>query len=92
MAVKRALIEVLINRPGVLAVANTGPKVERYEVEGLFRPFRRLDRDTTTTGERGLGPGLSIVRAIAAAHGASVSATPGADGGLAVTVRFAEVP
>ncbi|PSL56311.1 signal transduction histidine kinase [Saccharothrix carnea] len=77
--------------PGVLAVANTGPKIERYEVEGLFRPFRRLDR-ATTTGERGLGLGLSIVRAIAAAHGATVTATPGADGGLAVTVRFAEVP
>ncbi|WP_158840210.1 sensor histidine kinase [Saccharothrix deserti] len=75
--------------PGVLVVANTGPKIEPYEVEGLFRPFRRLDRVATTTGDRGLGLGLSIVRAIAAAHGATVTATPGADGGLAVTVRFA---
>ncbi|ONI87377.1 two-component sensor histidine kinase [Saccharothrix sp. ALI-22-I] len=74
--------------PGVLVVANTGPKIEPYEVEGLFRPFRRLDRMATTTGERGLGLGLSMVRAIAAAHGATVTATPGADGGLAVTVRF----
>ncbi|WP_367130759.1 sensor histidine kinase [Saccharothrix sp. HUAS TT1] len=76
--------------PGSLVVANTGPKIEPYEVEGLFRPFRRLDRDATATGERGLGLGLSIVRAIAAAHGATVTATPGADGGLAVAVRFAE--
>jgi signal transduction histidine kinase len=75
-------------RPGVLVVVNTGPRIEPYEVDGLFRPFRRLDQVATTTGERGLGLGLSIVRAIAAAHGATVTATPGADGGLAVTVRF----
>ncbi|MEU4447173.1 ATP-binding protein [Actinosynnema sp. NPDC050801] len=74
--------------PGALVVANTGPKIEPYEVEGLFRPFRRLDRVATTTGDRGLGLGLSIVRAIATAHGATVTATPGADGGLAVAVRF----
>ncbi|MEU4764385.1 ATP-binding protein [Actinosynnema sp. NPDC023794] len=78
--------------PGVLRVANTGPRIEPYEAEGLFRPFRRLDRDETTTGDRGLGLGLSIVRAIAAAHGATVTATPGADGGLAVAVRFPEEP
>ncbi|WP_231499884.1 sensor histidine kinase [Saccharothrix sp. NRRL B-16314] len=77
-------------RPGVLVVVNTGPKIQPFEAEGLFRPFRRLDRVATTTGERGLGLGLSIVRAITAAHGATVTATPGADGGLAVTVRFVE--
>ncbi|MBB5960018.1 signal transduction histidine kinase [Saccharothrix tamanrassetensis] len=79
------------SRDSVLVVANTGPEVRPYEVEGLFRPFRRLDRVRTTTGERGLGLGLSIVRAIAAAHGGAVTATPRADGGLEVVVRFAGV-
>ncbi len=76
------------SRDGVLVVANTGPEIQPYEVEGLFRPFRRLDRARPTTGERGLGLGLSIVRAIAAAHGGTVTATPRADGGLSVVVRF----
>ncbi|CCH29085.1 ATP-binding protein [Actinosynnema sp. NPDC047251] len=78
----------VVSRDGVLVVANTGPEIQPYEVEGLFRPFRRLDRARTTTGERGLGLGLSIVRAIAAAHGGTVTAAPRADGGLEVTVRF----
>jgi signal transduction histidine kinase len=32
--------------------------------------------------------GLSIVRAVAAAHRATLAATPGPDGGLAITVTF----
>jgi hypothetical protein len=32
--------------------------------------------------------GLSIVRAVAAAHRATLVATPGPDGGLAITVTF----
>ncbi|WP_433270318.1 sensor histidine kinase [Actinosynnema sp. CS-041913] len=80
------------SRDGVLVVANTGPEIQPYEVEGLFRPFRRLDRTRTTTGERGLGLGLSIVRAITAAHGGTVTASPRAGGGLEVVVRFGGVP
>ena len=36
----------------------------------------------------GLGMGLSIVAAIAAAHDATVAVRPGTDGGLVVEVRF----
>ncbi len=37
---------------------------------------------------RGSGLGLSIVRSIAVAHGGTVTAVPGPEGGLAVTVRL----
>lgn len=67
-----------------LEVRNTGPVVPRYEVPGLFQPFRRLkDR---VGGTAGAGLGLSIVQAVVRAHGGSVSAIPGLSGGLTVTV------
>ena len=50
-----------------LAVANTGAEVPAGEVDELFQPFRR--GGTARTGSRGAGLGLSIVRAVAAAHG-----------------------
>jgi signal transduction histidine kinase len=78
------------NRGGhsLISVSNTGPVIPAREVERLFEPFARLGggRAATTDGHHGLG--LSIVRAIAAAHGALVSAQPGTSGGLAVTVNF----
>jgi signal transduction histidine kinase len=69
-----------------LSVANSGPEVEPAAVEQLFQPFRR--GGTARTGSRGAGLGLSIVRAVAAAHGGTVTATPRAGGGLEVTVRL----
>ena len=71
----------------VLTVANTGPAVPRDAVERLFEPFQQLDRERTgSDGHYGLG--LSIVRAIATAHDATVAAQPGDAGGLAVAVSF----
>ena len=55
----------------VLTVVNSGPTVPPGEIEQLFEPFRRLTTDRTTAdGHHGLG--LSIVRAVATAHGATV--------------------
>ncbi len=70
-----------------LSVANTGPVVPAGEMERLFEPFQRMGRDRTSAGA-GHGLGLSIVRAIATAHGAEVIAEPRAGGGLLVTVSF----
>lgn len=70
---------------GVLVVSNSGPVIRAYDVETMFEPFRRLDRERVN-GERGFGLGLSIVRAITRAHGGEVSAVPRAEGGLTVTV------
>jgi signal transduction histidine kinase len=78
----------------LLGVHNSGPVVPAYEVPSLFQPFRRLaplDRladPTRTSHTRGAGLGLSIVQAIAAAHGGTVEATPRTDGGLAVRVAL----
>jgi signal transduction histidine kinase len=67
-------------------VANSGPVVPRYEVPGLFEPFRRYG--TERLHGPGAGLGLSIVRAVARAHGGEVDAVARDEGGLIVTVRL----
>ena len=69
-----------------LVVGNTGFEVDPADVPGLFEPFRRGGRERT--GARGSGLGLSIVRAVADAHGGTVHATAVDGGGLEVTVRL----
>jgi signal transduction histidine kinase len=76
------------NGHAVLRVANTGPAVPADQVQRLLQPFQRLRPDRT--GEPGgSGLGLSIVAAIAKAHGAVINARPGHDGGLDLEVTFA---
>jgi signal transduction histidine kinase len=79
-----------VNGTVALIVTNTGPTIPGYEIETLFQPFRRLSGERTAgQRERGCGLGLSIVRAVARAHGGTVSATArNADdgGGLVVLV------
>lgn len=70
----------------VVSVANTGKTVPAEQVDRLFEPFQRLDRTAGRDGHHGLG--LSIVRAIATAHGASIAAHARPDGGLTVEVAF----
>jgi signal transduction histidine kinase len=70
-----------------LSVANIGPSVSAEDVEQLFEPFRTADADRTRL-DLGHGLGLSIVAAIADAHGAVVAAEPRSRGGLQVEVRF----
>ncbi|MEC4017987.1 sensor histidine kinase [Streptomyces sp. H27-D2] len=74
----------------VLGVGNTGPVVVADEIDALYEPFRRGNgRDRMATGPgHGHGLGLSIVRSIALAHGGSISAVPGPDGGLLVEVTL----
>ncbi|MFS8101876.1 HAMP domain-containing histidine kinase [Lentzea alba] len=67
-----------------LTVENTGAVVE--SVEQLFEPFHRGARQRT--GPDGAGLGLSIVRAVATAHGGRVHAKPREGGGLVVTVEI----
>jgi signal transduction histidine kinase len=74
-----------------LVVVNTGPKVPPDQVNALFEPFRRLDRDRTAH-RTGAGLGLSIVRSVAHAHHGGVSATPNPGGGLWVTVKLPASP
>jgi signal transduction histidine kinase len=71
----------------VLTVANPGVPIAPERIDGLFEPFQRGGDERTGDGGH-YGLGLSIVRAIAAAHGASATAAAGPVGGLTVTVRF----
>jgi signal transduction histidine kinase len=58
---------------------------------GLFEPFRRGGAHRTGVGVSP-GLGLSIVDAIAAAHGAELQAVARPEGGLAVEVRYPAQP
>ena len=71
----------------VLSVANSGQVIPPAEVDRLFQPFQRLGpRPARRDGGHGLG--LSIVRAIATAHAAAITAKPRPGGGLAIKVTF----
>ena len=56
-------------------------------MQDLFQPFRQLGTQRTRHGE-GHGLGLAIVRAIADAHGAALTARARPAGGLDIEVTF----
>jgi signal transduction histidine kinase len=76
-----------VSSDAVLSVSNTGPAVPADAIGQLFRPFQRLCTDRVSRSE-GFGLGLSIVRAIADAHGASLTARPRPGGGLQIQAAF----
>jgi signal transduction histidine kinase len=69
----------------ILSVANTGPVVPPTDINRLFQPFQRA-ADCTGNGHHGLG--LSIVAAIATAHGAALTTRAQPQGGLHIQVSF----
>ena len=78
----------------VFTAANSGPVVPPGEVSRLFAPFQRLGaaREARPGRREGQGLGLSIVSAIAAAHGADLQARARPDGGLHIELRFPPLP
>jgi signal transduction histidine kinase len=68
-------------------VRNTGATIPPGEVDRLFEPFQRLRRERANQPD-GHGLGLAIVRAIAAAHRATITARAPDSGGLEVRVVF----
>jgi signal transduction histidine kinase len=75
----------------VVRVTNTGPVIPPGELDRLFQPFQRLGDERVRPRRddgHGLGLGLAIVRAIAVAHGADLTAHPRPEGGLDITVSF----
>ncbi len=74
----------------LFSVTNTGPVIPEDMIDRLFQPFERLPGQATRAVE-GHGLGLSIVRAIANAHGAAIACQVRAGGGLEVEVSFSTV-
>ncbi len=70
-----------------MSVTNTGPEISPDAIERLFKPFERLG-DARTRHDNGHGLGLSIVRAVADAHRADLSARALPTGGFAVEIVF----
>jgi signal transduction histidine kinase len=70
-----------------IVVENGGPVLDQDQVSQLAQPFRRLGADRVGSG-RGSGLGLSIVAAIAAAHGGSVDLRARQEGGLQVVITL----
>ncbi|MFZ1993683.1 MAG: HAMP domain-containing sensor histidine kinase [Solirubrobacteraceae bacterium] len=71
-----------------LTVSNAGAVVPFVEVDRLFKPFQRLGAQRVGPAD-GHGLGLTIVKAIATAHGANLTARPGPQGGLDIQVTLA---
>jgi signal transduction histidine kinase len=85
------LAEVRVGTRGgtaALSVTNTGPRVPDESVRLLTEPFHRLER---RRDRRGAGVGLSIVRAVAAAHGGRLDLSARQDGGLVAAVELPAV-
>ncbi len=74
----------------LVTVTNTGPVVAPAEVSRLLQPFQRIAPERI--GQDGFGLGLSIVAAVATAHGAALDIRPGEEGGLRVELRFPQAP
>lgn len=70
-----------------LVVETGGQVLDHRQVEQLGRPFRRLGADRTGS-ESGAGLGLSIVAAIAEAHGGILALRARPEGGLWVEISL----
>jgi signal transduction histidine kinase len=68
-----------------LVVETGGDVLDQQQVAQLAQPFRRLGADRTGS-DTGAGLGLSIVAAIAAAHGGTLDLRARAGGGLRVSI------
>ncbi len=75
----------------LLRVTNTGAAIPPDDLNRLFQPFQRLDKQRTNS-DKGVGLGLSIIDAIATAHNATLTAQPRAGGGLHIQVSFPTDP
>jgi signal transduction histidine kinase len=73
----------------ILEISNSGQRIADAELDGLLKPFRRAGQQRTGDNS---GLGLSIVRAVVAAHGGELGLRALASGGLAVRVSLPTAP
>jgi len=72
-------------RQAVVTIENTGAAIPAHELARLFEPFAQIDPPAARAG---LGLGLAVVKAIADAHGARLTAHVRPGGGLRLEVAF----
>ena len=70
-----------------LVVESGGVRLDPEKVDRLADPFRHLGADRTGS-DNGVGLGLSIVAAIAAAHGGTLELRARAEGGLRLAIEL----
>jgi signal transduction histidine kinase len=80
-------VEVVVADRPALLVHNSGQQLPAEAVPALFEPFRRRVADRTNHRD-GAGLGLAIARSIVTAHSGTITAQPGTQGGLQVTVTL----
>jgi two-component system sensor histidine kinase VanS len=79
------------SRNPMLTVENTGEKLTSQLASTLVEPFQR-GTERVHTDNAGVGLGLAIVKSITQAHDGALTLTPGAAGGLCVTVQLPAAP
>ncbi|HET7535458.1 MAG TPA: HAMP domain-containing sensor histidine kinase [Candidatus Didemnitutus sp.] len=79
------------NEPGaaIVTVSDNGPGVPVAERDAVFR---RLYRGDSSRSQRGLGLGLSLVKAIVESHGGTVAVDDAPGGGGRFTLRLPAMP
>ena len=71
-------LSVSANAPSlIIAIKDRGPGIDEAEQDLIFEPYRRGDQ----SGARGAGLGLALCRAIAVAHGGSLTVKRRSGGG-----------
>ncbi len=75
----------------VIEVADSGPGLDPEQLEHVFERFYRAD-PSRARASGGAGLGLSIVAAVAEAHGGRVSARSGPDGGATFAIAIPLAP
>lgn len=81
-------LTVLDGHQAQLVIDSSGPMLDQSAVAELDQPFTRLGQDRTGS-QNGNGLRLSIVAAVAAAHGGSLELHARAEGGLRVQITLA---